>query len=45
MAAYGLWIETGGFDLDESRALNKEFPDIKPISVREFLQQAWGVKN
>ncbi|KAL4726395.1 hypothetical protein ACLX1H_007076 [Fusarium chlamydosporum] len=45
MAAYGLWIETDGFDLDESRALNKEFPDIKPISVREFLQQAWGVKN
>ncbi|KAH7188260.1 uncharacterized protein B0J16DRAFT_412741 [Fusarium flagelliforme] len=45
MAAYGLWVETGGFDLDESRTLNKEFPDIKPISVRDFLQEAWGTKN
>ncbi|CAG7559176.1 unnamed protein product [Fusarium equiseti] len=45
MAAYGLWVETGGFDLDESRTLNKEFPDIKPISVKNFLREAWGSKN
>ncbi|RGP67060.1 isoflavone reductase like irl [Fusarium longipes] len=45
MAAYGLWVETGGFDLDESKTLNKEFPDIKPVSVRDFLQEAWGTKK
>ncbi|RBR26253.1 uncharacterized protein FIESC28_00898 [Fusarium coffeatum] len=45
MAAYGSWVETGGFDLDESRTLNKEFPDIEPVSVKDFLQEAWGTKN
>lgn len=42
MSAYGLWAESGGFNLDESKALNNVFPEIKPISVREFLEDAWG---
>ncbi|KAJ0151603.1 Uncharacterized protein HZ326_5974 [Fusarium oxysporum f. sp. albedinis] len=42
MSAYGLWAESGGFNLDESGALNNVFPEIKPITVREFLEDAWG---
>ncbi|KAF5613859.1 isoflavone reductase like IRL [Fusarium subglutinans] len=42
MSAYGLLAESGGFNLDESKALNKDFPNIKPITVREFLEDAWG---
>lgn len=42
MSVYGLWSEKGAFDLDESRTLNKKFPDIKPISVKAFLEEAWG---
>ncbi|KAF4456396.1 Isoflavone reductase like protein IRL [Fusarium austroafricanum] len=42
MAAYGLWAESGGFNFDESKTLNKTFPDIKPVSVKAFLEEAWG---
>ncbi|KAF5661914.1 isoflavone reductase like IRL [Fusarium heterosporum] len=42
MSAYGLWCEEGAFNLDDSRTLNDVFPDIKPISVRAFLEEAWG---
>ncbi|KAM0346401.1 hypothetical protein ACHAPU_005465 [Fusarium lateritium] len=42
MSAYGLWREQGALNLDESRTLSGVFPDIKPISVRAFLEEAWG---
>ncbi|KAF9781446.1 hypothetical protein IL306_013442 [Fusarium sp. DS 682] len=45
MSAYGLWAESGGFNLDESNALNNVFPDIKTISVRDFLEDAWGTQE
>ncbi|KAH7252549.1 hypothetical protein BKA59DRAFT_164336 [Fusarium tricinctum] len=42
MSVYGLWSEKGAFNLDESRTLNQRFPDIKPTSVKAFLEEAWG---
>ncbi|KAM0562002.1 hypothetical protein ACHAPJ_002444 [Fusarium lateritium] len=41
-AAYGLWSEKGAFDLDASKTLNDAFPDIEPISVKDFMEEAWG---
>ncbi|KAI6772763.1 hypothetical protein HG530_003721 [Fusarium avenaceum] len=45
MSVYGLWSEKGAFNLDESRTLNQRFPDIKPTSVKAFLEEAWGIQK
>lgn len=40
-ARTGLWYTTGEMDLTPSHTLNQDFPDIRPVSVKEFLEQAW----
>ncbi|KAF4962146.1 hypothetical protein FSARC_9763 [Fusarium sarcochroum] len=42
LAAYGLWSVKGAFDLDARKTLNDAFPDIKPISVKDFMEESWG---
>jgi hypothetical protein len=37
---FGLYVTAGLFDLPEDRSLNKKFPEIKPMTVREMLG-AW----
>lgn len=34
----------GVFDLPKENRLNAQFPEIKPITVREFLEQHWSGK-
>lgn len=43
-SVFGLWVTRGVFDLPEERALNKKFPNIKLMSVKEMLHQAWEGK-
>lgn len=38
---FGLWFDNGEFDLNPPRKLNGLFPDIKPLSVKDFLEQSW----
>ncbi|KAH6983205.1 hypothetical protein BKA56DRAFT_631571 [Ilyonectria sp. MPI-CAGE-AT-0026] len=38
---FGLWFENGEFDLNPPQKLNDVFPDIKPMSVKDFLEQSW----
>ena len=47
IAVFGLCVEEGVLDLagEERGALNKEFPAIKTMSVREGIEQAWGPQN
>ncbi|KAH6623331.1 hypothetical protein F5144DRAFT_358142 [Chaetomium tenue] len=41
-AAFGLWFEDGICDLKPTKAfLNETFPEIKPLKVKEMLNQAW----
>ncbi|KAK0730249.1 hypothetical protein B0H67DRAFT_526937 [Lasiosphaeris hirsuta] len=40
-ASFGLWFEKGLFDLKTPKFLNQDFPDIKPLKVKEMLDQAW----
>ena len=41
-AAFGLWFEYGVCDLKPTKAfLNETFPEIKPLKVKEMLDQAW----
>ncbi|RHZ56606.1 aromatic alcohol reductase [Aspergillus thermomutatus] len=41
LAVFGQWTEAGAFNLPEADTLNKRFPEIKPLSMIELLQQAW----
>ena len=37
----GIWFARGDLDLDENTALNKTFPEIKTLKVKELLERAW----
>lgn len=37
LALLGSWVVRGQFDIPAEKALNKSFPDIKPLGVREML--------
>lgn len=37
LALLGSWVVGGQFDIPVEKALNKSFPDIKPIGVQEML--------
>ncbi|KAM0520633.1 hypothetical protein ACHAPE_003030 [Trichoderma viride] len=37
LALLGSWVVGGQFDIPVDKALNKSFPDIKPIGIREML--------
>jgi hypothetical protein len=38
---FGQWFDDGVFDLKSNTFLNDQFPDIKPITVKELLDKAW----
>jgi hypothetical protein len=42
-SAFGLLFASGDFDLkpDSSNSINERYPDIKPKTVRELVQEAW----
>jgi hypothetical protein len=42
-SAFGLLFARGDFELkpDSSNSLNERYPDIKPKTVRELVQEAW----
>lgn len=40
-AQTGLWYIAGEMDLAPQHTLNQDFPDIKPLGVKEFLKQVW----
>ncbi|KGO66943.1 hypothetical protein PEX1_078190 [Penicillium expansum] len=41
LSTAGMWFVKKELDLDPTRALNKEFPDIKPMKVKDFLGLSW----
>jgi len=32
----------GVFDLPRENRLNDRFPDVRPVTIKEFLGKAWG---
>ncbi len=42
LASLELLLEKGVLDLDAEWTLNQEFPDIKPRSIKELVNQAWA---
>ncbi|KAH7420025.1 hypothetical protein BKA64DRAFT_652219 [Cadophora sp. MPI-SDFR-AT-0126] len=44
LASFGIWFESGDFDLSTSRGayLNDIFPDIKPTSLEEVITEGWA---
>jgi len=44
LAMFGLWFEEGVFDLHPAKLFNDEVPEIKPYTVKAFLNEAWGKK-
>ncbi|KAL8376054.1 hypothetical protein RB595_007255 [Gaeumannomyces hyphopodioides] len=40
-AIFGLWFEQGLFELKSAKFLNDQFPEIKPMTVKEMLDKAW----
>jgi hypothetical protein len=43
LAVFGQWTATGDFNLSTTGTLNERFPEIKPLSMGDMLQQAWKV--
>ncbi|KAH8691252.1 hypothetical protein BGW36DRAFT_363589 [Talaromyces proteolyticus] len=41
VSIHGLWLEEGVYDLKPARFLNDHLPQIKPMKVKEILEQAW----
>jgi hypothetical protein len=41
LAAFGAWTAAGEFNLPEENTLNNRFPDIKPVSLKQVLEQGW----
>lgn len=41
---FGIMAVKGLMDVTEDGLRNDEFPDIKPITVREVIETAWGQK-
>ena len=41
LSLFGIWFATGVFDYKPAKLLNDEFPDIKPYTVKAFLNEAW----
>jgi nucleoside-diphosphate-sugar epimerase len=45
IAVFGQIADEGVLDLSTKRTLNKHFPDIQPISIRNGLEMAWSAHN
>ncbi|KAL3444832.1 NAD(P)-binding protein [Aspergillus insuetus] len=41
LAVFGRWTAAGDFDLPDAESLNRRFPEIKPRSVRDVLEERW----
>ncbi|OQE24241.1 hypothetical protein PENFLA_c010G03236 [Penicillium flavigenum] len=41
LSAFGRWTIAGDFDMPEEGSLNQRFPEIKPRSVRDVLEEGW----
>lgn len=39
----GLWMATGELNVKPAFSLNEAFPDIKPMTVKEYLDLSWRV--
>ncbi|KAF9636465.1 NmrA-like family protein [Lasiodiplodia theobromae] len=44
MSAFGQWTVKGFMALDREGALNDKFPEVKPLKIREMLDQCWKGK-
>jgi len=42
ISTFELWFEEGVFDFKSEKLLNAVFPEIKPWTVKDILQTAWG---
>ncbi|KAI1370469.1 NAD(P)-binding protein [Hypoxylon crocopeplum] len=40
-SAFGIWVDRGDMDFDEDISLNKKFPELKTIKLKELLEKAW----
>lgn len=41
LSTAGLWFVSKELDLNPTHALNKDFPEIKPMKVKDFLESSW----
>ncbi|KAJ0413066.1 NAD(P)-binding protein [Aspergillus carlsbadensis] len=41
LSAFGRWTIAGDFNMPEEGSLNQRFPEIKPRSVRDVLEEGW----
>jgi len=41
LAVFGLWTATGEFDLPQGKTLNSVFPDIKPKTFADIVNEGW----
>lgn len=42
LATLGLMVAKGLFNLEPEWTLNQEFPDIKPRTIKQLVNEAWG---
>jgi hypothetical protein len=42
---FGIMADKGLMDITTEGLRNSEFPQIKPVTVREVVEAAWGKKN
>ncbi len=40
-SAFGIWVDRGDLDFDEDASLNRKFPELKTIKLKELLERAW----
>lgn len=40
-STFGIWVDRGDLDFDENTSLNKKFPGLKTMKLRELLEKAW----
>lgn len=41
LSTAGMWFVDKELDLNPQHALNKDFPEIKPMKVKDFLESSW----
>ncbi|KAJ5592598.1 hypothetical protein N7537_009502 [Penicillium hordei] len=42
LSTAGMWFVNKELDLNPEHALNKKFPEIKPMKVKDFLESSWN---
>lgn len=41
LSTAGMWFVNKELDLNPQHALNNDFPEIKPMKVKDFLESSW----